>query len=348
MLIHARNVTGLGASQVVRSLIKALIKEMQDKKIIFALPVQGELSVLEGVESKICVKSMLPNALFRVIECLFPRLFYPKMKHNLILGDIPLRGLKDQIVLVHQSNLTNPNINPNSSRSMLFKIMRKIFEWNLKDVACVVVQSDVMKDELLKSYPVLGERTVVIPQPAPDWFLKPELNTSIDKEGLCLFYPAANYPHKNHRFIAKLDREGGLDRLEKLIVTLQNEEWIEGLSEQSKIQNAGRLAPQACIDYYQHVDALFFPSLAESYGLPLVEAMMSGLPILCSDLPYARWMCEEGAIYFDPTSVESVKAAIKDLESRLGKGWRPDWRKALSKLPSDWSDVAQAFVRLMK
>ncbi len=98
---------------------------------------------------------------------------------------------------------------------------------------------------------------------------------------------------------------------------------------------------------YGEVDALFFPSTTESYGLPLLEAMALDIPILCSDLPYARWLCESEAIYFQPTDAKSASDAIAELRRRLMTGWRPDWSTALAKIPEDWDQVANKFIELL-
>jgi len=348
LFVHARNVTGLGAAQVVGSLIRGFVLKGIDMTV--AVPYLASVDDLNlDKDQWVTVKGFLPNALFRIVECVFPKLFYPSVEQNIILGDIPLRGLCDQIVLVHQSHLIKPSVNTHSSTRLLFKVMRALFEWNLGYVKYIVVQSGVMQDELLLSYPQLEGRIKVIPQPAPDWFSKLEQNKSTHQHGLSLFYPAAGYPHKKHILIADMEACGGLgSNIKELIITLRDDELVYDFSKTSKVRNIGRLSPQECISYYQNVDALFFPSVAESYGLPLVEAMIAGLPILCADLPYAHWMCGDEAIYFDPEDVESAAESIRELQDRLIVGWKPDWTQALSKLPASWDDVAQEFIELLK
>jgi glycosyltransferase involved in cell wall biosynthesis len=46
--------------------------------------------------------------------------------------------------------------------------------------------------------------------------------------------------------------------------------------------------------------------MVESLGLPLLEAQSLGLPILAADRPYARNVCRESAVYFDPLSPDSL------------------------------------------
>jgi glycosyltransferase involved in cell wall biosynthesis len=95
------------------------------------------------------------------------------------------------------------------------------------------------------------------------------------------------------------------------------------------------------------VDALFFPSLAESYGLPLVEAMVMGLPVVCADLPYAHWLCADQALYFDPADPAAAREAIAELDRRRLAGWRPDWSRALARIPKSWNEVGARFLELL-
>jgi len=63
---------------------------------------------------------------------------------------------------------------------------------------------------------------------------------------------------------------------------------------------------------YQVADAMFFPSLQEGFGLPILEAGLIGLPIFCSDLPPFRQTGQEDVHFFDPTqdSPEAIAQRI--------------------------------------
>ena len=73
--------------------------------------------------------------------------------------------------------------------------------------------------------------------------------------------------------------------------------------------------------------------------------MWIGLPIICPDLPYARALCGEQAIYFEPHNVNSLHAAIEELNKRRNLGWWPDWSSILDKIPRDWQEVADAMLQ---
>lgn len=66
---------------------------------------------------------------------------------------------------------------------------------------------------------------------------------------------------------------------------------------------------------HRDADVLVMTSLAESFGLPMIEAMAQSLPIVAVDAPYAREICGGGATYFRPG--DPVDAADKVTELRI-------------------------------
>jgi glycosyltransferase involved in cell wall biosynthesis len=111
------------------------------------------------------------------------------------------------------------------------------------------------------------------------------------------------------------------------------------------VHYVGELSQENCLLEYQRADALIYPSLLESYGLPLTEAMAMGLPILVADQPYAHALCGDDAIYFDAKSKEGLVEACVLLKKRMENGWYPDWSSTLATMPENWSVVAQKFLR---
>jgi hypothetical protein len=226
--------------------------------------------------------------------------------------------------------------------------MRWLFRHNLSFVQMVVVQTGAMWDQMLASYPELEGRVTVVAQPSPSWCQAPVKTYEWLKRGrLTLLYPVAGYPHKNHALLNRMNATREAVSGVEVIVSLSEAELGVLDAPLTWVRNVGRLDPQGCLSAYQNADALFFPSLLESYGLPLVEAMTLGLPVVCSDLPYARWLCGDEAIYFDPLSAASAWQAIGEVKRRLAEHWRPDWRRAMAKLPGDWDQVARRFLDIL-
>ncbi len=57
---------------------------------------------------------------------------------------------------------------------------------------------------------------------------------------------------------------------------------------------------------------LVFPSLYEGFGIPPLEAMAHGCPVVASDIPVVREVCRDAASYFDPGSAGSIAGAMRD------------------------------------
>lgn len=70
-----------------------------------------------------------------------------------------------------------------------------------------------------------------------------------------------------------------------------------------------RLRDAAVADLYQVADVLLFPSRQEGFGIPLLEAGLSRLPVFCADLPPLREIAGDRAHYFHPDADPAAVAA---------------------------------------
>ena len=61
---------------------------------------------------------------------------------------------------------------------------------------------------------------------------------------------------------------------------------------------------------FKYAEALVFPSMFEGFGIPVIEAMAAELPVACSDIPVLREVAGDGAIFFDPLSVDRIAEAV--------------------------------------
>lgn len=64
---------------------------------------------------------------------------------------------------------------------------------------------------------------------------------------------------------------------------------------------------------HTHSSAFVFPSTAEGFGFPPLEAMMCDCPVIASDIPAHRWTMGDAALYCNPYDVQSIAAAIERL-----------------------------------
>ncbi len=95
----------------------------------------------------------------------------------------------------------------------------------------------------------------------------------------------------------------------------------------------GFLDDAALAQHLAGARALLFPSLAEGFGLPLVEGLAAGLPVICSDIPPFRELGGTAPTYLDPLDGTGWLSAILDLSTPIMPGTRT---RVVPSLPS-WS-----------
>ena len=136
-------------------------------------------------------------------------------------------------------------------------------------------------------------------------------------------YPARAWPHKNHEnllYAYKIYRENLGERAWKLVLTAGH----DGRSERLKSLGAslelgtglkcqGEVGEQELNRIYQSASALIFPSRYEGFGIPLIEAMYFGLPIICGRGGSQPEVAGEAAIYVNVEDPEDIAGAMTRL-----------------------------------
>lgn len=79
------------------------------------------------------------------------------------------------------------------------------------------------------------------------------------------------------------------------------------------VEFAGPFSPEEVEELYAAADVFVFPSLAESFGFPMAEAMRHGLPIVGADTPVNREVCGPAAVYFHPRSAEDLAGRLRSM-----------------------------------
>ena len=133
---------------------------------------------------------------------------------------------------------------------------------------------------------------------------------------------STNYPNKNIKILNKIIPI--LKEKMPLInffVTISNEDYKNIITKDSMeyVTNLKSLSVTECIEAYKNVDFLFLPTLLETFTATYPEAMIMKKPILTSDLSFARDICGDAAIYFDPLNPEDISNKIIDLVHNKSK-----------------------------
>lgn len=132
-------------------------------------------------------------------------------------------------------------------------------------------------------------------------------------------YVASGEAHKNHAMLisawAMLADEGMFPSLaltlsERISPDLARHIEAERAAKGLHIHNLGVLPHDQLVDLYRDSKALIYPSGFESFGLPLIEAKLAGLPVLAPELDYVRDVLDPTES-FDPRSPISISRAVK-------------------------------------
>ena len=211
----------------------------------------------------------------------------------------------------------------------LLRLRMGIIRWvkgrSAKAADCVLVQSEAMRDTISRAFSLPMERIAafmpcapVLPCPAAH---SDRLQPLCDRRGNgVLLYVGSDSPHKNLRVVV-----AGL----KLLPVGRRPTWFVTLPEDCSVCRGSAAVALGALDSaelheaYRRATLLVMPSLTETVGLPMLEAMRVGTPVLAADRPYAHAVCEDAAAFFDPLS----PADFADKVARLLANAR--WRAQL-------------------
>lgn len=121
-----------------------------------------------------------------------------------------------------------------------------------------------------------------------------------------IFYPARNWPHKRHELLLNIMREISLVRgdLQLVLTGWQDEGAIAELAHKcalsrEKIVELSYVTNEKMIALYSHAEALMFVSEYEGFGMPILEAMQNGCPVICAPLTSIPEVAGDAALYVD-------------------------------------------------
>lgn len=376
ILLNAVNCTALGPRVVMDNLMPCLARVAPEISFVALLPrgvgyerwkVPSNLHIQWADRSGVREFQRLLDIFVRV-----PRL----CKENKIdvcftLGEVgPLYPGVPHVVLMHRADILNPGLPVNPPPSWREIAGAKYMRWHLgmmvKNGARFIVQTPVMKESFLRHYTIAEESLLVGTQAVPENLrniavdnIKPDQRMMSVKKRWKFLFIAGYYPHKNHALIIPLIQElrkRGLDKDVHFFITLSPERsqhckaFLESVVQyKEQVTNLGVMAPENVFSAYKAASALFLPTLIESFGLPYLEAMAAGTPILTSDRNFARWMCQDLALYFEPDNPASVADAIvKFTGLNNNSAYKDQCLQQLHEFPEDWDTVAKTYLEFLK
>ena len=151
--------------------------------------------------------------------------------------------------------------------------------------------------------------------------------------GDCSWGPSPSYllcvsnrkRHKNEFRVVEAFARTGLGSWMRLVFTGEPTadlaDYIARCRVSTRVDFVGVVPEQELPSLYRGAKALIFPSLYEGFGLPIVEAMACGTPVVTANTTALTEVAGDAALLVDPTSVAQIAAAIEQIVSDTSLRW---------------------------
>lgn len=263
------------------------------------------------------------------IASLKPDVLFSSANFGLLGSPLP------QVLLLREGGLFDPlylsNIAPvqGVKVSALRYLRRHLMLISARQNDFIMTPSAAMRDMVLAWAPELEDRLLVNPYGTLLETFRPRANPRKWRADgtLRLLFVSVYYPHKNPTDMiqaAEQLRESGIDTHARLTMEMSQIEQVKGSAldcfhigraVESQILALGAAQYHDLPALYQSADAFIFPSVSETFGHPMVEALSSGLPVIAADVPINREVLGDAALYYAPFRPSELKARLLELDA---------------------------------
>lgn len=341
VLINLYNQLGAGPRNIALNLIMQLADRNQPgETFVVLVPDIDDYARLDNRGGVRLIKlprchNVFTKVLFRLyIELvLIPRLVSRQQISGILaFGNFLFAPVKvAKTVLLHHPYLVDDELLAGLGwrARLVERIKRVAFGLSLRGVDQLVVQSDYMRERVERRWPDHRFGLHVLPNPISDALT---VASVVDIRQLVedrlaamgnrveLLYVSRFYPHKYHDFLPVLSRRLNAAGIQHRITVTVDPAIPEAVTflnalKQSDVSiiNIGEVAQAELVVHYHKAHLFLFPSRAETFGNPLVEAMRFGLPIVLPDLEYAHAVVDEAGNYYNTDDVDDCLRIIQTL-----------------------------------
>lgn len=202
------------------------------------------------------------------------------------------------------------------------------YEPSVHKAKLIIVASHFTKQSLIDKYNVCAEKIRVIPFGVSMEFQQPldqsrlfQVRKLYNLPEKYFFYPAASYPHKNHsRLLQAFKVINSSHPNIKLVLTgmahsaeSNVQRLISDLNLGSTVLRLGYIPYEHLPYLYANAISLIFPSLFEGYGIPVLEAMTLGCPVICSNTTSLPELVGKAALSIDPLNIDTMVDSMQEV-----------------------------------
>lgn len=229
------------------------------------------------------------------------------------------------LILLHFPTVRSTTLNPLFYR-IKFLVYKFVIKVAIKRSSRVIAVSRFTKRDILDNYKYVPQEKIRVTYEACDDYcmLSPEKDEEIlSKYGIIkpyIMYVGNAYPHKNlERLVLAFERIKEFHPDLKLVFVGKEDYFYSRLKELVEIRKTTDIifvgyVPDYELDtFFHNVSVYVWPSLYEGFGLPPLEAMAKGAPVVSSDHPCMKEILEESAHFFDGRNVLDIVRAVREV-----------------------------------
>jgi glycosyltransferase involved in cell wall biosynthesis len=216
---------------------------------------------------------------------------------------------RNQIVCIHDMTYkANPKWFSRTFRAYYSFIIPRL----IKLAKRVITVSEFSKNEISKQLQVSCKNISVVYNAPSDKFVCRNADDIVyNKEDFFLFV-GSMHPRKNINLLVQLFSLEEFRQRRLIVVGAKAKAFGEvNLTLPANVTILDKCNDDQLSDLYAKAKAMINPSIYEGFGIPVVEAMASGCPLIISDLAVFKEIAKEGAEYFNPYSLEALKDAFQ-------------------------------------
>jgi glycosyltransferase involved in cell wall biosynthesis len=362
---------GAGIGQYVRSLVDAMLA--QDTSNQYTLITSGRptqecsFPVAHNVHGRsVGIPDRYLNILwYRWRVPLYANYFTgpADIYHGLDFGLPPLKGKVRKVVTVYDLAFLE---HPETAVPSLAAYLNKVVPEAVAAADVVAAISYATKQALITHYKAPPEKITVIPcgvgpqfQCITDQTRLEETRRKFELQHPFIFSVGTLEPRKNHLGLIKAFYEAQKSRKGPAMLAIaggkgwmyeETQRLIAELKLENKVRFLGRVSESELITLYSLADIFAFPSFFEGFGIPPLEAMACGTPVITSNTSSLPEVAGDAALLVDPHDIHAIAQAITEVmenetlqEDLRQKGYaqvqRYTWSQAASKMLSVYQQL---------
>lgn len=215
---------------------------------------------------------------------------------------------KKNICTIHDLSFLE---NPAWFSYVYYQLYRNLLPIVARKSLKIITVSQFSKSEICKYFGVKSDKVHVVYNAVSSKTLNQ--HQQVTKENYILSVASID-PRKNFVRLLKAFQQVKTKGYKLLIVGKKNQKIFKKLELSTdnlpNVHFTGYVSDKRLAEYYAKATLFIYPSLYEGFGIPNIEAMSNGCPVLTSDIPPHVEVCGDAAYYFDPTDEKDMAEKI--------------------------------------